>query len=166
MFKNFLLIIILLGFSSRIYSQYSDDNSSFLDYTVKNKLSFYNDTSCNISLVTKIVMYRCRCKDSSICLKDYFNSYMFNSIKIRNKTLHKLCNISFTDSYNNDRCISCSHNISVYYTVDSESLCQEVYNFRKIIIFVEIFLVFGIAFVCILKIRYDRKYIHYLHLGN
>ena len=99
MFKNFLLIIILLGLFTTVYSQYNDDDDgSFLDYTIKNKLSFFNDTYCNITSDTKILTYRCECKDSTICLKNYFNSSIFNTIKIKNKTLHKLCNINFTDS--------------------------------------------------------------------
>ena len=167
MFKNLLLIIILPGLFTTVNSQYNDDDDgSFLDYTVKNKLSFFNNTYCNITLDTKILTYRCECKDSNICLKNYFNSSIFNTIKIKNKTLHKLCNINFTDSYNYNRCILCSQDISIYYTIESENLCQEMYYFWKTFMYVMLIFVFGVAFVCILKIRYDKKKRGYLRLDN
>ena len=167
MFKNFLLIIIILGLFTNVNSQYNeDDDGSFLDYTIKNELSFFNDTYCNITSDTKKLTYRCECKDSTICLKNYFNSSIFNTIKIKNKTLHKLCNINFTDSYNYNRCISCDQDTSIYYTIESENLCQEMNDFWKTFMYVMLFLVFGVAFAYIFKIRYDRKKGDYLRLDN
>jgi hypothetical protein len=149
-----------------VSSQYDDDDFPIFDYKIQNNIYIYNDTRCNQTLDMDSIIYSCPCSNINTCLVDYFKSHLFNSVKVKNSTLHQLCNINFTNTNNYNRCIPCHNNTSIDYNVGINNICNGDYSIDVITLFIILITIsaIGAGLIYLYYSKYNRR--NYNRLNN